>query len=54
MRRADISNTDSEAKQNLDNTLGNMVNSKQIKRSKNGIYALNSFDIKINLAKHYY
>ena len=38
-------NTASVAKQTVDNTLGNMVNSKQIRRPKKGIYALTPKDI---------
>ena len=49
VRRADIVttafNTASAAKQTVDNTLGNMVNSKQIRRPKKGIYALTPKDI---------
>ena len=49
VRRADIVNTAfntaSVAKQTVDNTLGNMVNSKQIRRPKKGIYALTPKDI---------
>jgi len=49
VRRADILttafNTASAAKQTVDNTLGNMVNSKQIRRPKKGIYALTPKDI---------
>ena len=49
MRRAVIVNTAfntaSVAKQTVDNTLGNMVNSKQIRRPKKGIYALTPKDI---------
>ena len=49
VRRADISttafNTASAAKQTVDNTLGNMVKSKQIRRPKKRIYALTPKDI---------
>ena len=49
IRRADIVNTAfntaSIAQQTVDNTLGNMVNSKQIRRPKKGIYALTPKDI---------
>ena len=49
VRRADIVttafNTASVARQTVDNTLGNMVNSKQIRRTKKGVYALNPKDI---------
>ena len=38
-------NTASVARQTVDNTLGNMVNSKQIRRTKKGVYALNPKDI---------
>ena len=38
-------NIASAARQTVDNTLGNMVNSKQIRRPKKGIYALNPKDI---------
>ena len=34
-------NTASAAKQTIDNTLGNMVNSKHIRRTKKGVYDLN-------------
>ena len=49
VRRADVVttafNTASEAKQTVDNTLGNMVKSKQIRRPKKRIYALTPKDI---------
>ena len=35
----------SAARQTEDNTLGNMVNNKQIRRTKKGVYALNPKDI---------
>jgi len=48
--RADIVasrfNTASAAKQTIDNTLGNMVNSKQIRRTKKGVYDLNLKNMK--------
>ena len=54
VRRADIVTTSfniaSAARQTVDNTLGNMVNSKQIRRTKKGVYALNPKDIqRLNL-----
>ena len=49
VRRADIVTTSfniaSAARQTVDNTLGNMVNNKQIRRTKKGVYALNPKDI---------
>ena len=49
VRRADIVttafNTASAARKTVDNTLGNMVNSKEIRRTKKGVYALNPKDI---------
>ena len=49
VRRADIVTTAfniaSAARQTVDNTLGNMVNNKQIRRTKKGVYALNPKDI---------
>ncbi len=49
VRRIDIVTTAfniaSAARQTVDNTLGNMVNSKQIRRTKKGVYALNPKDI---------
>ncbi len=49
VRRADIVTTAfniaSAARQTVDNTLGNMVNNKQIRRPKKGVYALNPKDI---------
>ena len=49
VRRADIVTTAfniaSAARQTVDNTLGNMVNSKLIRRTKKGVYALNPKDI---------
>ena len=58
VRRADIVttafNTASAARQTVDNTLGNMVNSKQIRRPKKGVYALNPKDIqKISITDHH-
>ena len=58
VRRADIVttafNTASAARQTVDNTLGNMVNSKQIRRPKKGVYALNPKDIqKLSVPDHY-
>ena len=58
VRRADIVttafNTASAARQTVDNTLGNMVNSKQIRRTKKGVYALNPKDIqKLSVSHHY-
>ena len=58
VRRADIVttafNTASAARQTVDNTLGNMVNSRQIRRPKKGFYALNPKDIqKISVTDHY-
>ena len=54
VRRSDIVttafNTASAARKTVDNTLGNMVNNKQLRRPKKGIYALNPKDIqKLNL-----
>ena len=49
VRRADIVstafNTASAARKTVDNTLGNMVNNKQLRRPKKGVYALNPKDI---------
>ncbi len=49
VRRADIVTTAfniaSAARKTVDNTLGNMVNNKQIRRTKKGVYALNPKDI---------
>ena len=49
VRRADIVTTafniTSAARQTVDNTLGNMVNNKQIRRTKKVVYALNPKDI---------
>ena len=49
VRRADIVTTAfitaSAAKKTVDNTLGNMVNNKEIRRPKKGVYALNPKDI---------
>ena len=49
VRRADIVTTAfniaSAARQTVDNTLGNMVNNKHIRRTKKGVYALNPKDI---------
>ena len=47
-------NTASAARQTVDNTLGNMVNSKQIRRPKKGVYALNPKDIQKLSAPDYY
>ncbi len=54
VRRSDIVttafNTASAARKTVDNTLGNMVNNKQLRRPKKGVYALNPKDIqKLNL-----
>ena len=58
VRRADIVTTSfniaSAARQTVDNTLGNMVNSKQIRRTKKGVYALNPKDIqKLSVPDHF-
>ena len=58
VRRADIVTTAfniaSAARKTVDNTLGNMVNSKQIRRPKKGVYALNPKDIqKLSVPDHY-
>ena len=49
VRRADIVTTAfniaSAARKTVDNTLGNMVNSKKLRRPKKGVYALNPKDI---------
>ena len=49
VRRADIVTTAfniaSAARKTVDNTLGNMVNSKEIRRPKKGVYSLNPKDI---------
>ena len=49
VRRSDIVTTGfnkaSAAQKTLDNTLGDMVNSKQIRRTKKGVYSLNPKDI---------
>ncbi len=49
VRRTDIVttafNTASAARKTVDNTLGNMVNSKKIRRIRKGVYALNPKDI---------
>ncbi len=57
VRRADIVTTAfniaSAARKTVDNTLGNMVNSKQIRRPKKGVYALNPKDIqKLSVPDH--
>ena len=44
----------SAARKTVENTLGNMVNSKQIRRPKKGVYALNPKDIqKLSVPDHY-
>ena len=49
-----VFNISSAARQTVDNTLGNMVNSKQIKRPKKGVYTLNPKDIqKLSVPDHY-
>tara|TARA_A100000164_G_C21520237_1_gene591137 strand:+ start:121 stop:513 length:393 start_codon:yes stop_codon:yes gene_type:complete len=58
VRRADIVttafNTASAARQTVDNTLGNMINNKQIRRPKKGVYALNPKDIqKLSVPDHF-
>ena len=57
-RRADIVttafNTASAARQTVDNTLGNIINNKQIRRPKKGVYALNPKDIqKLSVPDHF-
>ena len=43
-------NIASAARKTVDNTLGNMVNNKQLRRPKKGIYALNPKDVqRLNL-----
>ena len=47
-------NISSAARQTVDNTLGNMVNSKQIRRPTKGFYTLNPKDIqKLSVPDHY-
>ena len=58
VRRADIVTTAfniaSAARKTVDNTLGNMVNSKKLRRPKKGVYALNPKDIqKLSVPDHY-
>ena len=51
VRRIDIVTTAfniaSAARKTVDNTLGNMVNCKQLRRPRKGVYALNPKDIQI-------
>jgi len=58
VRRADIVTTAfniaSAARKTVDNTLGNMVNSKKLRRPKKGVYSLNPKDIqKLSVPDHY-
>ena len=58
VRRADIVTTAfniaSAARKTVDNTLGNMVNSKKLRRPKKGVYALNPKDIqKLSVPDHF-
>ena len=58
VRRADIVTTAfniaSAARKTVDNTLGNMVNSKQIRRPKKCVYSLNPKDIqKLSVPDHF-